>query len=95
MLLRQRAAEEGLELEVLAKDKDQHVRREVADNPNTPVALLEALVKGKGDVLKKAAQNPSVPLTMLHRMAKAGRAAVRAAAASNPRLVQELRESVD
>ena len=59
-----------LELESLAGDKVEGVRKEVAQNPNTPVPILEKLA---GDVDKQVrrciARNPNTPVSLLEKLA--------------------------
>ena len=57
-------------LEALAKDKEEGVRRNVADNPSTPVSVLEALAKDKDSYVRRnVASNPFTPGSVLEALA--------------------------
>jgi len=57
-------------LELLAKDKDEYVRGEVAANPNTPISVLELLAKDKDEYVQcGVAGNPNTPIPVLEQLA--------------------------
>jgi hypothetical protein len=51
---------------MLAKDEDSSVRSTVAENPNTPISVLEILAKDEdSDVRSGVANNPITPINSL------------------------------
>ena len=56
------------ELEKLAEDKDENVRKAVAENVNTPVSLLEKLAGDKDEEVRNAAaENENTPTSALEK----------------------------
>lgn len=69
-------------------------RRAVADNPHTPVDVLESMVAGRNESLRKRALlNPSIPLETLLRFARKGEVSLRQEVIKSPRIpIEVLRE---
>ena len=69
---------------LLAKNKDEWVRKNVASNPNAPVELLTLLSKDKNEwVRKDVASNPNTPEPLLTLLSKDKHSYVRRGVASN------------
>ena len=75
--------------EILNSDYD--VRRNVAENPNTPIDVLSELAKDSDyDVRCFVAENPNTPIDVLTELAKDSDWCVRRNAARNPKLKEVL-----
>ena len=73
-------------LELLAKDEDEYVRSNVANNLNTPIPILEILAKDSNeDVRSSVAQNPKTPTPVLELLAKDEDSSVQCEVAENPK----------
>jgi 3-methyladenine DNA glycosylase AlkC len=72
-------------LKLLAKDKDDWVRKSVAGNSNTPEALLKLLSKDKDYSVRRCiARNPNTPEALLSQLSKDKYPSVRKGVAENP-----------
>jgi hypothetical protein len=81
-------------LEVLAKDKGGY-RGEVAENPRTPIAVLEILSSDKNEYIRwRVAENPRTPVSLLEVLATDTEKWVREAVIANPQTPQELRDRI-
>ena len=72
-------------LELLAKDKEDSVRGDVAGNPNTPGAILQLLSKDKDEGVRvSVAGNLNTPIPFLELLARDKEEGVRMSVAKNP-----------
>ena len=68
-----------------AKDREQKVRAGIAENPNSPALLLEALANDKEErVRESVAANPNSPVSLLDALAKDTDELIRRSVAWNP-----------
>ena len=75
----------------LARDKDEHVRHTVAENPNTPREVLTALSGDKDETVRSfVARNPKTPPETLAALAGYGNTAIQIAVAQNPNTPPEV-----
>ena len=82
-------------LELLAQFGDPSVRASVAQNPNTPVAVLKALAKDKKEFVRSSvARNPNTPVAVLEALAKDKGEGVRSSVARNPNTPVALLEAL-
>ena len=69
----------------LAKDEDSSVRSSVAQNPNTPISVLELLAKDEDEYVRSSvAKNPKTPIAVLEHLAKDEEESVRSEVAQSP-----------
>jgi hypothetical protein len=68
------------------------MRRGVAENPSTPVAVLKKLAEDTNeDVRMNVAENPSTPVALLQKLARDNRSSVRGRVYNNPNATDEIR----
>ena len=89
-------------LKILSQSEDWRERTRVAENPNTPVDVLEILAEdpfdndgtGSAFVRKAVAGNPASPIKILEKLARDWSKSVRSSVASNPSTPIYLLESL-
>ena len=80
-------------LELLAQFGDPSVRASVAQNPNTPVAVLKALTK-VSSARDSVAGNPNTPVALLNALAKDKKWTIRRSVAKKPNTPAALLEAL-